>query len=304
MNLNKLNLNLLRTLNALLANKNVTLAAKSIGASQSSISMSLKQLREVFNDPLLVPGQYKIMQLTPLANSLIGQVREIMGQIDKVFTSNLEFEPQSSQRTFSIGMTDLVAVNLLQPLLNRIEEEAPSIQLRILHPRYLTSASVFESNRYDLLLGMFENEPGNLKQQTLFTDDGVLVCCRSHPEAHKEEITFEDFTNYPLIQFSLEDTPFGNYTNRYLKQLILNKQVNVSTGQGLTPLLAIRNTKYMTMTIRKNAELFAKAFNLKLFKPPFETQQFTCKQYWHPKDDHDPAHRWLRQMLKSLSNKL
>ena len=55
-NLQGLDLNLLRTLNVLLSENNVTRAAQRLNLSQPSVSVQLARLREIFADPLLLPG--------------------------------------------------------------------------------------------------------------------------------------------------------------------------------------------------------------------------------------------------------
>ena len=55
-NLQRLDLNLLRTLHVLLSENNVTRAAQRLNLSQPSVSVQLARLREIFADPLLLPG--------------------------------------------------------------------------------------------------------------------------------------------------------------------------------------------------------------------------------------------------------
>ncbi|CDZ77429.1 HTH-type transcriptional regulator LeuO [Legionella massiliensis] len=301
MSINQLNLNLLRALYALLSCRHVTLAAKQIGVSQSSMSISLKQLREFFNDSLLVPGHYKIMQLTPLAVTLIEPVREVMSQIDKIFSPHSPFEPATSERIFKIGMTDLVSINLIQPLIHQMELLAPNIRLKLLHPKYLTSIEVFENNQLDLVVGMYEGVPENLKCQLLFKDEGVIVGCDQHPAFKDGKISLESVLNYPLIQMVLEETPFKNYFHKYLNALGYTKPVAVAVGQGLLPILSLPGTMYLTMTTRRVAEkINRELLKLQIAPVPFEIDEYVCSQYWHPKDNDDPAHKWLRSIMKSI----
>lgn len=302
MSINQLNLNLLRALFALLSCRHVTLAAKLIGVSQSSMSISLKQLREFFNDSLLVPGHYKIMQLTPLALGMIEPVREVMSQIDKIFSSHSPFEPATSERIFRIGMTDLVAINFIQPLMHQIEELAPNITVKIIHPKYLTSIEVFESSHIDLMIGMFEGVPENLKCQLLFKDEGVIVGCEQHPAFKNGKISLEDVLKYPLIQMALQDAPFKNYFDKYLNELGYTKRVSVTVGQGLLPVLSLPGTSYLTMTTRRVAEKINKELlRLTIAPVPFAVDDYVCNQYWHPKDNDDPAHKWMRTIMKSIA---
>lgn len=298
MDTSRLNLNLIRKLNALLNAKNVTIASKLIGVSQSSMSTSLKQLRQLFNDELLVPGQYKIMQLTPLGISLLDRTRELVNQIDSVFNVNELFNPETSQRIFRIGMTDLIAMNLLQPLMNKIEVLAPNIHIKIVHPKYLTATDVFESNQLDILVGSFENIPTNLKSQLLFTDELRVVSCIKHPISKKTELNLDDFLKYPLIQFALDDVPYQNNLDKYFDY---NKAVLVSISQAITPLLSLSGTNYLMITLKSVADKIKDKVGLKSYSTLFLNDPFICKQYWHPKDDKDHAHRWLRCLLKEIA---
>ncbi|KTD63687.1 LysR family transcriptional regulator [Legionella santicrucis] len=295
--MDKLNLNLLRALHALLTCRHLTLASKKISISQSSMSVYLKQLREHFHDDLLVRGQGNIMQLTPLANSLIGKTRESLSLIETLFNTTKTFNPLISKRTFSIGMTDLLSILWTPGLIHQLEQEAPGIKLNIKHPNYLNSAEVFESGDIDLMIGMFEGVPENLKQQKLLQDEAVIVGGSHHPGIQEGKITLDELLKYPLIQFSLRETPFYNYFDRYLNQLGHDKRVSISVGQGIMPLLVLTDSNYLTLSIRQVAEKVSHFIPLSIASVPFEVDGYHCYQYWHQKDDADPGHRWLRELI-------
>ncbi|HGC5801175.1 TPA: LysR family transcriptional regulator, partial [Legionella pneumophila] len=108
---------------------------------------------------------------------------------------------------------------------------------------------------------------------------------------------------YPLIQFSLRETPFYNYFDRYLRQLGHDKRVSISLGQGIMPLFVLTDSHYLTLSIRKVAEKLSHLIPLSIASVPFEVDSFNCYQYWHQKDDADPGHRWLREMVLSIAKK-
>lgn len=301
MSIKHLNLNLLRALYALLSCRHVTLASKQIGVSQSSMSISLKQLREFFSDALLVPGRHNIMQLTPLGASLIEPARNAMSQIDAIFSSHQPFNAATDKRTFKIGMTDMVSYLLAPPFIHKIEELAPQLKIDIIHPKYLTSSDVFESGEMDLMIGMFEGAPGGLKQQSLFHDEAVIVGRKNHPAFENGEISIENILEYPLIQLSLSGTPFHNYFDRYLAKLGHTKRVSVSVGHGLIPIIALPDTNYLTLGIRSVAEKLSNYIELSTAPVPFPIDTYICYQYWHQKDNEDPAHQWLRSLIKDVA---
>src|ERR1700722_6325781 len=112
-----LNLNLLKDLDVLLREQNVSRAGAKLGITQSAMSLALKQLRYIYQDDLLVRGQSSKMTLTTFAKTLLPQVNQALQAVDTVFTAHLPFEPKHSQRTFHIGMSDYIAFVLLPKLM-------------------------------------------------------------------------------------------------------------------------------------------------------------------------------------------
>ena len=81
-NLQRLDLNLLRTLHVLLSENDVTRAAQRLNLSQPSVSVQLARLREIFADPLLLPGP-RGMQPTARADELRGPLRDALLEITR-----------------------------------------------------------------------------------------------------------------------------------------------------------------------------------------------------------------------------
>lgn len=302
MEFSKLNLNLLRALNALLKTKHVTYAGKMIGLSQSAMSISLKQLRNIYNDEILVRGIGHSMQLTSLGKSLVGPVDEAMRLIDDIFQGEKPFIPEKDSRTFHICMTDLPSYILLPTLIKRLQEEAPHIKIIIHHPQYFKTLDIFEPGDIDLLVGLFEGVPENLKTQNLFSDEGVIALRKDHPAIKNGKLEMEDFLNYPLIQFVNPGTAYLNFMDKNLARTGYDERVAIKVPHALTPLLAVMNTDYMTLTIKGVAKSLSQYMDITMVKPPFKVGPYLCHQYWHQKDNNDPAHKWLRQLVKEIAD--
>src|SRR5919198_2534586 len=120
MNLKSADLNLLVALDALLTERNVTRAAERLSLGQPATSAALRRLRRLFDDQLLV-RRGRVMELTPLARTLVTPVREILQGIDGLLSIRPEFDPECDERSFSVMASDYVALILLRPLLARLE---------------------------------------------------------------------------------------------------------------------------------------------------------------------------------------
>src|SRR5690606_15539825 len=103
MNVNDLDLNLLRLFNAVYTRNKVSLAADSLGISQPAASQGLARLRTLTGDPLFVraPGG---VRPTQRAERLAVAVRNALDMLDQALADTEAFEPARSQRMFRIQM--------------------------------------------------------------------------------------------------------------------------------------------------------------------------------------------------------
>lgn len=128
MNLRSLDLNLLVALDALIAERHVTRAANRVGLSQPAMSNALSRLRRIFRDDLLVRTASG-MQLTAQAELLRDPLRLILRQIERVFESDANFDPRHAKLTLALRLSDLLAYEILPPLLAGIARAAPELLL-------------------------------------------------------------------------------------------------------------------------------------------------------------------------------
>ena len=110
-NLHRLDLNLLRTLDVLLSENNVTRAAQRLNLSQPSVSIQLARLRDIFADPLLLPG--------PQVLALCGLVLVGLG-CAPIYPSIIHSTPEHfgadrSQAVIGIQMASAYVGNLAMP---------------------------------------------------------------------------------------------------------------------------------------------------------------------------------------------
>jgi DNA-binding transcriptional LysR family regulator len=81
MNIRKLNLNLLKALDALLTEKHVSKAANKLFITQPAMSNVLAQLRSLFKDKILVPSFHGMMP-TPFALEIAPKIKSILEEIE------------------------------------------------------------------------------------------------------------------------------------------------------------------------------------------------------------------------------
>ncbi len=129
-NLQGLDLNLLRTLNVLLSENNVTRAAQRLNLSQPSVSVQLARLREIFADPLLLPGP-RGMQPTARADELRGPLRDALLALELAVAPVQPFDPATAAQTWRVAATDYMASAILLPVLNTLRIASPASRLAL-----------------------------------------------------------------------------------------------------------------------------------------------------------------------------
>jgi DNA-binding transcriptional LysR family regulator len=187
----ELDLNLLVLLDALLHERNVTRAAERVGLSQSAASHALKRLRDHFDDPLLVRGRDG-MALAARAKALAAPIDHALRTLEATLRDSGTFDPRRSRHTFTIAMTDYLAVLLLPALHARVAREAHGIDLRVTAIVADVEATL-SSEETDLVITMAAQpeEPG-LYQQRLFEERYVCVMRRGHLAARRQ-LTLDAF---------------------------------------------------------------------------------------------------------------
>ncbi|HCC4847884.1 TPA: LysR family transcriptional regulator, partial [Klebsiella pneumoniae] len=129
-NLQRLDLNLLRTLDVLLNENNVTRAAQRLNLSQPSVSIQLARLREIFADPLLMPGP-RGMQPTARADELRQPLRAALAALEQAVAPVSPFDPATAAETWRVAATDYMASAILLPMLAGLRQASPGSRLAV-----------------------------------------------------------------------------------------------------------------------------------------------------------------------------
>ncbi|HTD06164.1 LysR family transcriptional regulator, partial [Undibacterium sp.] len=125
-----LDIHLIRILYLLLCEKNVSRVALKLNQPQSSISASLRKLRELTGDPLLVRGARGMLP-TQHGESLLKPAKRILEETERLFAQKTNFMPQDEARTFHVAAPDYMSTSFFVELVARIRRESPKSRLVI-----------------------------------------------------------------------------------------------------------------------------------------------------------------------------
>lgn len=285
-------LNMLLTLDALLQEENVTLAAKRLGLSTPATSHALARIRERFGDPILVRAGRK-MVLTPRAEELRPQIRTLVEEATRVLGATARFSPQALERSFTIFTTDHVLL-VLGPELDRIlRDEAPGVSLRFL-PSVVDDWLPLREGSADLSVCILGHFPPEFRTRRLFTDRFVCAVREDHPRVGRR-LHLDQYLEMEHIVVSPLGLPSG--VDALLSQRKLERKIRRVVPFFLSGLHMAATTDYVLTVSDRAATALASTFGLRLLEPPLPLAAYSLNLLWHPRLENEPANRWLRDVF-------
>ncbi|MCC6830472.1 MAG: LysR family transcriptional regulator [Thermoleophilia bacterium] len=288
-------LNLLVTLDAVLAEGSVTGAARRLGLSPSAMSRSLARLRRTTGDPLLVRAGRGLVP-TPHAIELRERVAQLVQDADAVLRPARAPDLSALDRTFTLRTSEGFVENFGPELIARVAAEAPGVRLRFVQKPDKDAAPLREGG-VDLETGVVEPTTGpELRAQALFRDRMVGVVRAGHPLA-RGRVTRARYLRARhvsvardgMAQWPIEDALETLGLARGVSAVVAGFATAVGLARG-SDLVASVPERH-TANVREGMH----AFDL-----PFATPGFTVSLLWHPRLDADPAHRWLRGLVRAV----
>ena len=304
MNIQRVDLNLLVYLDVLLRERNVTQAANQLNLSQPAMSNGLRRLREVFNDPLLVRTSDG-MTPTDRALELEPLVRDILSNVDQALQPTAEFNPEEAVRTFRIMASDYAESTLLPPLMAKLRKQAPGISLDIMTPSDVSFLDV-ERGKVDLVINRFDSMPQSFHQNTVWIDS--FSCLLSADNPLLKDFTLENYLKAQHVWVSKtgmgvgvgvdpEDVQRLGWVDAAIAKLGKKRNITVFTRHyNAAMILAEQNDLVVTLPTLA-AQLQHDNPRLVIKTPPMDIPPLELKLAWSPLLQHNPANRWLRQLI-------
>jgi DNA-binding transcriptional LysR family regulator len=286
-------LNLLVTLDVLLAEGNVTRAAARLRLSPSAMSRALARLRQVTGDPLLVRAGRGLVP-TPRALELRSQVSQLVQDAEAVLRPTGTLDLARLERTFTLRTSEGFVETFGPALLSRIADEAPGVRLRFV-PKLDRESAGLRDGSVDLDTGVVgEAVSPEVRAQALFRDRFIGVVREGHALSHGR-ITAERYAAARHILVSRHRLT-GGLIDDAVDASGLRRDVATIVSGFATALALARGTDLVaTVPERHTTALREGMYGFTL---PVTVPVLTISLLWHPRLDADPAHRWLRGLVR------
>lgn len=286
-----LDLNLLKALDALLDERNVTRAAARMGVTQPAMSGMLTRLRDTFGDPLFVRAQRGITP-TQRALGLSKALKQVMNEVGALL-SPPDFDPQTAEFTLTIAATDYAQSAIAVPFLSALKERSRRIRVALVPVEGGDLQTRLERGEVDLALITPEMTPPDLHARRLFEERYVCVMRTDHP-ATRSRLTLNRFCALDHAIVSYYGGSFSGVTDEALAKCGRQRRVSLSVKNFLVLPNILRASNLVAVAPER---LVASEAGLTLLEPPLEIPGFTKLAVWHERSHRDPAQKWLRELM-------
>lgn len=294
---------LLRVLQTLLIEQSVSRAALKLGQSQPAISNSLRRLRELTGDAILVRGKTG-MVATERGRELLAYATDALAAIDKITTPATEFSPQTTARVFQLGAPDYLDAVFLPNIAEMLRREAPLAKL-IVHPinAGFDYVEALENGTLDVVIGNWLEPPPQLHMSRLFDDEVVCMLSEQHPLANKG-ISLKHYLELP----HLAPTPYvserHSFVDGRLAEQGLRRNIQMTIPYfGLVPYVLMRTDLVFT-TGRQFAQHYARYLPIRVVPSPVDFPPMRFYQLWHERTHASPEITWLRRRIIEVAQEL
>lgn len=289
-------LNLLRVLDALLSESQVSAAARRLNLSQPATSAALTRLRGALDDPILVRDGQRML-LSPRAEGIRPAVRMLLQGIEQTLSEPAKFDAATSKRCFRILANDYVIAVVLSQLLEFLQRHAPHVTMEILPLEDHFLERLAEGD-YDLAIRDRWSLRTARRMETLFNEDFVCIARKDHPRLSKRP-TLSEFLAEGHVLISPQGRRPG-IVDAPLKRLKRRRRVAVTLPHFLAGPAIVATTDFVMTIPRRTARRYSELYSLRTFPPPLRIPGFDVVMAWPPRNEADAAIHWLMAQIRML----
>ena len=302
-----LDLHLIRILYLLLVEKNVSRVALKLNQPQPSISASLRKLRELTGDPILVRGA-RGMVPTQHGEGLLKPAKRILDEAESLFVRKAPFQPEDAARTFHIAAPDYLDARFLPNVVALLRRGSPGskVVIHALGPGqdYLRMLS---DGDMDLVIANWDEPPAHLHISKLFEDPIICTMRADSPYARRtapDAMTLEDYLDLPHVAPTQMLPGYHGVIDAHLERLGLQRRVAVESPYfGVIPYMLTQSDLVLT-TGRQFIRAYEKTLPLKSFTVPVKFPPMRFYQLWHQRVHQSTEHKWLRDQVSNAARAL
>ncbi|MDP3834913.1 MAG: LysR family transcriptional regulator [Hydrogenophaga sp.] len=297
MRINKLDLNQLLLLDAMLATASVGQAATLVHLSQPAVSAALAKFRDYFGDPLLVPHGRRLM-LTPFAHTLVEPVRDLMLQVQALTRRRPEIEASRIERQITIVGSDYIQNILLAPLFRRAEREAPGLKFEVRSISGYLSEELDQGD-VDLVVSLASGVSDRHPSEIVFRDTFSCLTWTGNTRVNKR-LSKAQYLSMGHVAVLLGRGRVPTLDQIALDALGMERRVEVRIPSfSMMPVYLVETERIGTLQTHL-ATALTKQWPVRVLPCPIPIAPIITAVQWHRYQTLDPAISWTRSVLREL----
>ncbi len=292
-----MDLNLFTVFVSIYETRNLTETARRLNKTQPAVSNALGRLRAEVGDPLFIHGGGK-MNPTPVADELIGNVRQGVALLHKSVEREPEFDPSQAKKNLRVSIGDIGEAVLLPPLYRALHKEAPNLTFQAYQVERRQMLRQLASNEIDFAVDIpLVYEDPDLRQVSLYSEHQVCAVSKNHRLAGQRHLNLEDYLNGKHIHVSSRKRG-GGVADIGLGK-IGAKRENVVRMQHYNGAFALLEISDLLLTVPYS---LAKLYDCHFFELPFDAPTLDLNLYWHSASEQSAISRWARGRFVEIAN--
>lgn len=306
MNLNGLDLNLIRVFDALMQEKSVTRAGDRIGLSQPAVSSALNRLRYALGDQLFIRRGNEMIA-TPRAEELSELARSALAQVERMLQAGRTLDLSRLERTFTLMGADFFSTLFMPRLAQVVMAAAPHVRLRLLDSAHGDVARLLQDDAIDMALERPLEVPDWISSVTLFHSPFVIIAAAGNTAlaglTEGAAIPIDTYCALPHALRSIDGSMSG-IVDDALAAAGRKRQVSLALPHFHAVALAVAQSNYIAAVPLQFADAVRATLGLRTHEPPFPVPAPEIKLYWHARHDGEAAHQWMRHQAIATVNAL
>lgn len=295
-------LKLMRTFLVLVQESSVSRAAAKLNLSQPTLSHALSQLRELFDDPLLVRTGGR-MAPTARCLELADEVRELLARFDRLTSWVGPFDPASARLKMTIMAPEFATDVLAPSFIDEVRRRSPLTEIEFITTDPIEALSLLEQGAIDFRLGWWPQPAPALRRKLLWTDSMCCILRKGHPLLGGA-LTKEAYLDAVHVRVR---RPGRSYSMASIddaaSQLGEKLHVGAWVQNAHTLASVVAETDMVGTLSRRLAKRLAHQSNVQR-DLPLDVPKLKVALYWHERTHSSAAHRWLRTLLFDVAGKL
>ena len=310
-NFRTLDLNLLRVFDQVMAERNLTRAARNLAMTQPAVSNALNRLRDALGDRLVSRSGYGV-EPTPRALALWPSISDALRQLEASITPG-DFTASEAGNTFLLAMADATAAEIVPGLVEIVESDAPGVSMRVLPLTTRDPRRMLDEGQVDLAVGFFPAVLADLTAQAqsggmaafdyqrLYDGEYVCVMRKDHPLA-RGPFTLKRYCDAHHLLVSFSGRPFG-FVDEALASLGRQRRIVFTVNQFFTAGRVVAGSDLLTVLPKHFVNVTGRAHELVQRDLPFDVPPVHVDALWHRRQEQRSDHAWLRLAVVAAARK-